>query len=105
MSEYSEVLRKDDQGGYLHRCPGCKGFHRIAVEKAQPNGAQWTFDGNMGKPTFSPSVKVTWKWGEEQRDECCHYFIRAGNIEFCADSTHDLAGKSVPLPPFDAGGD
>lgn len=30
----------------------------------------------------------------------CHSFIRAGRIEFCGDSGHSLAGKTVDLPPW-----
>jgi len=29
--------------------------------------------------------------------EHCHSFIRDGQIEFCSDSTHELAGKTVRL--------
>lgn len=74
----------------------------------------WAFDGNVDRPTFNPSVKITGKqrvivdgkWaGEWVRDAngkavdmCCHYFLHAGQLEFCSDSTHALAGKTVPLP-------
>ncbi len=75
----------------------------------------WTFDGNLDKPTFNPSVKITGKkivvdkdgeWtGEWVRDangnaidDCCHYFLHAGQLNFCNDSPHSLAGQSVPLP-------
>jgi hypothetical protein len=57
-------------------------------------GFNWTFDGNLEEPTFAPSVRVS--WGGTPR--VCHYFIRAGRIEFCVDSTHALAGKTVALP-------
>jgi hypothetical protein len=30
----------------------------------------------------------------------CHYFIRAGKIEFCGDSPHNLAGQTVDLPDW-----
>jgi hypothetical protein len=28
----------------------------------------------------------------------CHSFVRAGMIEFLSDCTHELAGKTVPIP-------
>ena len=99
MSQISAALRKA-HGGYLHWCPGCNEVHFIAVER--PGGPQWTFDGNAEQPTFSPSVRVTWHggYGPERSTKVCHYFIHAGQIEFCGDSTHALAGKTVPLPTW-----
>lgn len=87
--------------GYVHWCPACRTTHAIAVQKAFENGARWTFDGEMESPTFSPSVKTWWK--KDGKDYVCHYFIRAGRIEFCSDSTHELAGKTVGLPGFPEG--
>ena len=76
--------------GWRHYCPGCERMHVIPTDaRAQPNGHKWTFDGNMESPTFSPSINIVGQ---------CHYFIRAGMIEFCGDSKHALAGKTVPLP-------
>lgn len=79
----------------------------------------WKFDGNLESPTFSPSfkhtgmqtVKVDGKWtGEWVRDAAgkpvpnvCHYILTAGVLNFCGDSTHALAGKSVPLPSLPEG--
>lgn len=79
----------------------------------------WTFDGNLEKPTFRPSfkhtgvkiVKVDGKWtGEFVRDAAghtvpcvCHYHLTAGQLQFCVDSTHALAGKTVPLPDVPKG--
>jgi hypothetical protein len=64
--------------------------------RAQPNGHTWEFDGNEQAPTFSPSVHIVGQ---------CHYFIRAGRIEFCGDSKHHLAGKTVELPDLAAVGE
>lgn len=86
-------------------------MHFIATE-GKP---AWSFNGDVAKPTFGPSVKITGKltvkdsqgkWtGEWVRDAagmpvdaCCHYLIKDGRLEFCADSTHALAGKTVALP-------
>lgn len=74
-------------------------MHGIAVGQPLRNGARWSFDGNADAPTFAPSINITIgpdpDTGETER---CHYFIRAGQIEFCGDSTHALAGQTVPLP-------
>lgn len=92
--------------GWMHWCPGCGTYHAIAVERPLANGARWTFDGNMERPTFAPSVKCSWgpfpSVPEGRPDagkvRVCHYFIRAGRIEFCSDSTHGLSGQTVDLP-------
>lgn len=105
MGQISRALRRAERG-HAHWCPGCEEMHVI------PDS--WSFDGNIACPTFSPSVKITGKqsvvvdgeWtGEWVRDgagnaidACCHYFLRAGRLEFCTDSTHKLAGQTVPLP-------
>jgi hypothetical protein len=69
-------------------CTGCNKLHLIPDADGKP---RWTFDGNFEKPTLSPSVKHTWN------DKCCHYFIKSGKIEYCNDSTHSLAGKTVDM--------
>ncbi|MFC7378286.1 DUF6527 family protein [Brevundimonas sp. GCM10030266] len=107
MSAAGPFLRRVD-GGYFAQCPGCNTWHHIAVEKPLPNGARWTFDGNLEAPTFSPSLSV--KTGQavdpsyvrEEGDPPghCHSFIRSGHWEFCSDSTHALAGLIVPMPEW-----
>lgn len=117
MGQVSAVLRSV-VNGYAHWCPGCEEMHVVQTQAPQPNGAQWSFDGNVEKPTFAPSIKITsghyvagWQgkpyWctyrdedGEPSSFTCgiCHYFIKDGQIQFCGDSTHALAGQTVPLP-------
>lgn len=102
MSQVSAKLRKI-AGGYAHWCPGCEEMHQIAVETPQPNGARWTFDGNLDAPSFSPSVNISWGWPDQPQGQGrCHYFIRSGEIQFCGDSTHALAGQTTPLPNLPA---
>ena len=82
----------------------------------------WGFDGNLERPTFTPSVLVTsghyvsthkpgdrcWcTYAAEHPDspasfKCrrCHTFIKAGMVQFLNDCTHAFAGKTVPLPPL-----
>lgn len=77
--------------GWSMWCPGCKDEHAIS-------GA-WTFDGNEAAPTFSPSFLVDYGTiqGVPKR---CHSFVVAGQWQFLADSTHDLAGQTVPMVPI-----
>lgn len=103
--QVSNQLRRDE-GGYDHWCPGCQEMHHL------PDS--WKFDGNLTQPTFTPSFKhegiqrvfIGGKWtGEWKRDASgntipyiCHYILTAGQLQFCSDCTHGLAGKTVPLP-------
>ncbi len=103
-------------------CPGCRGNHAVSVENPNNRGAKWTWNGDLVRPTFSPSViarasKMTelgekqykdWMYGKipmpekfDSVDTACHSFVRDGRIEFLGDCTHELAGKTVALEPVD----
>ncbi|WP_417615282.1 DUF6527 family protein [Parasphingorhabdus sp.] len=110
MSAAGSLMRKTD-GGYLIWCPGCGEPHIVAVEKPLGNGASWSFDGNLEKPTFSPSLLVmtgsavdpNFKDEPDDPPTICHSFIRNGNWEYCSDSKHALSGQTVPVPPWPTG--
>lgn len=89
MTPLSPVLAKSDSL-IFHWCDGCDSYHAIDVDKPNPyTGALWAFNGDVNKPTFHPSINIVGQ---------CHYFIRDGNIEYCTDSKHHLAGLTVSLP-------
>ena len=83
-------------------CPGCDGAHVVAV-----GGGRWSWDGDVDAPTISPSILVTYQGKDAGQDDApparCHSFMRAGRIEFLSDSTHALAGQTVPLPDWPGG--
>ncbi|MCY1301191.1 hypothetical protein D9M69_625310 [compost metagenome] len=83
-------------GKLFFECPGCKMLHGLNVL----NGLKpdWSWNGDAEKPTFSPSVLVTYPWGPEQVEVRCHSFVEAGRIRFLNDCTHHLAGQTVDLP-------
>lgn len=105
MGQVNKYLRRGTDG-YFHWCDGCEEMHVL------PDS--WTFDGNLEKPTFTPSFKhsgikrvfVDGKWtGEWIRDlngntipYICHYVLTSGILNYCGDCTHSLVGKAVPLP-------
>lgn len=104
-------------------CPGCGDRHVLPTVPG--HGAQWTWNGSLTQPTFSPSLLVRtghycnpgeqlgncWcdyaeRFPDEShpvRCECyrCHSFIRDGRIQFLSDCTHALAGQTVDLPEID----
>lgn len=102
-------------------CPGCKSFHTLNVSGESRPG--WGFNGNIEKPTFTPSVLVKsghYASGHKPGDECwctyyaehpdedrdgfecgiCHSFVTDGRIQFLGDCTHELAGQTVDLPEY-----
>lgn len=95
MARASAFLRTT-QTGFSHWCPGCKRMHDIQTHGTGENGPDWSFNSDLVHPTFGPSVRVT--WGPTGKYKCCHYFLEAGQLKFCSDSTHEYAGKTVPLP-------
>lgn len=107
------LLRAIDGGNFDFYCPGCNHRHPVAVGTPFHNGARWTFNESMERPTFSPSLHCKsghYADGTAPQDcwlckrgskACgvCHSFIRDGQIQFLSDCTHDLAGQTVPIPP------
>jgi hypothetical protein len=110
-------MRKVEQieHGWTFYCPACRENH-IFDER-------WAFDGNMEAPTFTPSLSCGpywrmppgWDYETAPRDEkgelvrgegerllgavewTCHLNLTNGVLIFHADSTHEFAGKSVPI--------
>lgn len=104
--QVSPILRRG-QNRYFHWCPACEEMH--------PLPDSWTFNGDVNKPTFSPSFKhgsfrtmnVNGRWtGDWVHDDkgnpvdgTCHYIITDGRIQFCSDSWHKRS-DIVVMPPI-----
>ena len=71
-------------------CPGCEDVHVIDL-------GLWEWDGGVTKPSFHPSLLVTRVYGADKQPERCHAVIRDGKWQFLGDSTHALAGLTVPM--------
>lgn len=104
MTQLTPFLRKA-RGGYYHWCPGCEHAHFYATEHPAPTSPRWDFNGNIERPSFTPSMRffrpaLPAKDGEPAQAEQtrCHYFVTDGQIVFCGDCVHALAGQTVPLP-------
>ena len=99
---------------FMFWCPGCKCCHGVWTSGKNTVGAAWSFNGDMEKPTFEPSILV--KHTRDITDDehrrimageklnipqtICHIFVRNGQIQFLSDCTHELAGKTIPMEAF-----
>lgn len=77
-------------------CPGCGCDHGVWT-KAHPNAnnCTWSFNGDVDKPTLSPSLRITYP--HKEGTDICHFFVQNGQIRFLSDCTHALAGKTVEM--------
>lgn len=121
MTKLSNFLRSAQDNNLLYWCQGCGHEHRI--QYGEGTGPRWTWDGNVDKPTFSPSVLVTGinqdmddatqaaydefvskpggtyaALADPRFRTVCHTFIVAGMVQFLGDCTHEFAGQTLPLP-------
>ena len=83
----------NDRGSYIFHCPGCKHAHAFFTKGTMV----WSFNGDVEKPTFSPSLLN----GVNDPDRRCHLFMRDGQIQFLSDCHHLLAGHTVACPEWD----
>ena len=129
MGQAGPYLRTSEYGpggaGYTFWCPGCEEVHMFITQRGEyrPQGPVWSFNGDVEKPTFSPSL-IIWSGhyapGHEEGSPCwctfnqdliekgeepskfkcgiCHLIMTDGIIQYCADSTHHLSGQSVHVP-------
>jgi len=96
----SKIQQRDELLGF--KCPGCERTHYI--QHGSDIGPNWDFNGNHEKPTFTPSVLVTYEGADAGRDGAppavCHSFVTDGRIQFLGDCTHALTGQTVDLPDW-----
>lgn len=96
--------------GWRFHCPGCDDNHIVTTK--------WTFNGNLDKPTFTPSILTRGgHYVPGHTGECwctynaahtddpsgfrclqCHSYITDGRIQFLNDCSHSLAGQTIGLP-------
>jgi hypothetical protein len=94
------------------QCPGCRGWHGFnRVFNPLPNGARWTWNGDVDSPSFTPSMlEKCGPWPEEfmvgrrkaglSEFDICHSYVTDGKIQFLSDCTHALRGQTVDIPEW-----
>jgi Family of unknown function (DUF6527) len=93
--QVSPILRRGVDR-YFHWCPACEHMH--------PLPDRWKFNGDVNKPTFSPSFNHSFGFDKNKKavDRTCHYIITDGKIQFCPDSWHKRSDiVAMPLIPSD----
>ncbi|HBA86011.1 MAG TPA: hypothetical protein DCZ95_18150 [Verrucomicrobia bacterium] len=92
-----ELSKIEDRKGMAFQCPGCGCAHFVQINpKFSPC---WQFNGDVERPTVSPSILVKTRWADEHK--VCHSFVKDGQIQFLGDCTHALAGKTVEIPDWE----
>ncbi|HYW17719.1 MAG TPA: DUF6527 family protein [Nodularia sp. (in: cyanobacteria)] len=98
MSKLPPIESDGQIVGYFFDCPGCGMAHAPYIRPHKNEvGASWTFNGDLDKPTFIPSILAK----VERTDDkvmVCHSFVTDGKIQFLGDCTHALAGQTVDIP-------
>jgi hypothetical protein len=85
--------------GFLFWCTACGNCHGVWIHKPnEMTKAQWTWNGSMDKPSFSPSFVI--KEIRNNKPYVCHIVVKDGEIHYLDDCTHELKGKVVPLSEF-----
>ena len=93
MSKIKPIYSGNEILQYTFFCPGCKKLHFVSVK----GNIVWDFNGDIEKPTFSPSI-LTWLPIKDYEKYRCHSFIKDGKIQFLGDCWHELKGQTVDLP-------
>ena len=99
MAKVMRCLDADDvHYGYYMKCPACGFGHVYWTERAQANGAKWTFNGDMDKPTLRASMLAVATPDYPSGPKRCHFFVTDGKIQYCSDTSNkDYAGKTVKM--------
>jgi hypothetical protein len=111
MSKVLTGTNPDGTNYYVIECPACGCGHSF--------DNRWKFNGDIDKPTFTPSLLVKsghymtghkgdcWcTYAEKHPDEIlsddmkcriCHSFVTDGKIQYLSDCTHKYAGQTLEL--------
>ena len=99
-------IRRLRDGWISFDCPGCSSgcypgtdwtwgeSHAVNIDPARK--PCWGYNGDDNRPTLTPSVRSRLHLPDGSV-HTCHFFVRDGQLHYCADSTHSMAGKIVDM--------
>lgn len=100
MRKLKKLLVSPETGNITFWCIGCDTGHSVSVGEGV--GPRWGFNKDMDKPTFTPSVLVTYDGKDADTPDgipsVCHSFVTNGKIQYLGDSSHALANQEIDLP-------
>jgi len=67
----------------------------IQLKGDRNNTQNWSWNGDVEKPTLKPSIKTTEYLDGEY--VVCHSFVNDGIVKFLSDCTHDMVNREIPL--------
>lgn len=109
MSDNKIVYKERKSDGLLIKfysvyCPACLCSHRFIVESDNKEIPTWEFNGDLDKPTFTPSLLVTWdssnKGAKGYHTYRCHSYLTNGIWIFLNDCSHGLSGTDQVMIEF-----
>lgn len=79
-------------GEYRIYCQGCRHHHIINTTSVNSSNAIWKFNGDLDRPTFTPSIHI-----KAENISICHFKVADGIITYQDDCEHDLRGQTKLL--------
>jgi hypothetical protein len=92
MAKIVKIEKVGEGPDYSFYCPGCKCDHGVWTTESKYNKCTWTFNGDIDRPTFLPSIMI-----RHGLDMVCHSYVTDGIIHYLGDCTHEFAGQSIPM--------
>lgn len=95
----------ETRDGWMIQCRACQ-WHEFP-KRPTAKGDSWTFNGDLVRPTFSPSMNESQNppdhpgYNPDVKSSRCHFVVTNGEIDYCPDCSHELRGK-MPLEPWPA---
>ena len=85
-------LQGSDSFDFGFYCPACERGHGFNAHlQKEP---KWEFNDDFIWPSIEPSIIV------REAGAVCHCHVTNGTIFYHGDSSHALAGQTVPMEPF-----
>lgn len=64
----------------------------ISLKQCKPHEKKWTWNGDVDKPTLTPSFLT-----RRRNGLVCHSFVTGGKAKFLSDCSHNLVNQTVDM--------